>query len=123
LIFASDKDPLACGRLEQCTLKSGLSGSIRIANRDFFELAPSDFTDRPGVVTINPPYGRRIGTATESRRLLGKICQKLAHEYKGWMLVLIAPYKTVAKSAPFRLTPRPFRHGGLKLGLIIGKIG
>ena len=89
LIFASDKDPLACRQLEQCTRQFGLSDIVSINNADFFELVPGDFADRPGLVTINPPYGRRIGTRPESMALFQAICVKLAREYAGWRLVLI----------------------------------
>jgi putative N6-adenine-specific DNA methylase len=122
LIFASDKDPAACRRLEQCVQKFDLTDAINIINKDFFELVPRDFTDRPGVVAINPPYGRRIGTWRDSTKLFQAICEKLGDEYKGWKLVLIAPHKKMADCVPFKLKILSFRHGGLKPVLMIGRI-
>ena len=123
LIFASDKDPLACRQLEQCTQQFGLSDTVSINNADFFELVPRDFTDQPGLVTINPPYGRRMGTRQESTELFQAICEKLARDYKGWKLVLIAPIKLLEKKVPFKLKTYPLFHGGLILKLMVGKIG
>jgi putative N6-adenine-specific DNA methylase len=123
LIFASDKDPLACRQLEQCTRQFGLSDAVRVSNADFFERVPQDFTDQPGLVTINPPYGRRMGTRQESTELIQAICEKLAREYKGWKLVLIAPIKLLEKKVPFKLKTYPLFHGGLILKLMVGKIG
>jgi len=123
LIFASDKDPQACRQLEQCTRQFGLSDTVSINNADFFELVPQDFTDQPGLVTINPPYGRRIGTRPESMELFQAICSKLAREYKGWKLVLIAPIKLLEKKVPFKLKTYPLFHGGLILKLMVGNIG
>ncbi len=122
LIFASDKDPVACRRLEQCTQQFDLSDTISIINKDFFELVPRDFTDQPGLVAINPPYGRRIGTRQESTELFQAVCEKLAREYKGWKLVLIAPSNLLEKKVPFKLKTYPLFHGGMILKLMIGNI-
>ena len=122
LIFASDKDPQACRQLEQCTRRFGLSDTVSINKADFFELVPGDFTDRSGLVAINPPYGRRIGTRPESMEIFQAICDNLAREYKGWKLVLIAPGKLLEKKVPFKLKTYPLFHGGLTLKLMVGKI-
>jgi len=122
LIFASDKDPLACRQLEQSTRQFGLSDTVSINNADFFELVPGDFTDQPGLVAINPPYGRRIGTRPESIEIFQAICETLAREYKGWKLVLMAPSKQLEKKVPFKLNTYPILHGGLTLKLMVGKI-
>ena len=122
LIFASDRDPEACRQLENCTQKFGLTDAVSIINRDFFEVAPDDFADRPGVVTINPPYGRRIGTPRDSMKLYRAVYKRLAKKYKGWKLVLIVPHKKMAADVPFKVKSIPFRHGGLKPVFMIGKI-
>jgi putative N6-adenine-specific DNA methylase len=122
LIFASDKDPLACRRLEHCTRQFGLSDAIRIINADFFELVPEDLTDQPGIVALNPPYGRRIGTRQESMEQFQAICETLMRKYKGWKLILIAPSKRLEEKVPFRLKKYPLLHGGLALKLMVGKI-
>lgn len=122
LIFASDIDPLACHQLEKCTRQFSLSDTVSINNTDFFELVPGNFTDQPGLVTINPPYGRRIGTRQAGMEIFQAICEKLAQEYKGWKLVLIAPSKLLEKNVPFKLKTYPLFHGGLILKLMVGNI-
>ena len=122
LIFASDKDPRACRQLERCTRQFGLSDTVSINNADFFDLVPSDFTDQPGLITINPPYGRRIGTRQECIEIFQAICETLARRYKGWRLILIAPGKQLQKKVPFKLKTYPLLHGGLTLKLMVGKI-
>ena len=122
VIFASDKNPLACRQLEQCTRQFGLSDTVSIINADFFELVPGDFSDQPGLITINPPYGRRIGSRQESIEIFQAICETLARQYKGWKLVLIAPSKQLEKKVPFKLKTYPLLHGGLTLKLMVGRI-
>jgi putative N6-adenine-specific DNA methylase len=122
VIFASDKDPRACRQLERCTRQFGLSDTVSINNADFFDLVPSDFTDQPGLITINPPYGRRIGTRQESSEIFQAICETLARQYKGWKLALITPSKRLEKKVPFKLRTYPLLHGGLRLKLMVGRI-
>jgi len=122
LIFASDTDPAVCRQLEKCISRFALSDAVQVSNSDFFDLDPSDLTDRAGLITINPPYGRRLGNREESEELFLAICQKLRRDYKGWQIILVAPSQKLAKKVPFKLTHFPISHGGLKLTLLIGII-
>lgn len=122
LIFASDKDPAACRRLEKSTADSRLADIIQVANRDFFEFRPRDLTDQTGLVAINPPYGRRLESRSQSERLFLKICSRLKQAYAGWKVILISPNKQLAKKVPFKLEVHPISHGGLKPVLMVGSI-
>ena len=121
-IFASDVDENACNMLEKCAVHYGLSDIIKVSTADFFNLTPRELTGQTGLVVINPPYGRRIGTCMESDRLFSAVCDRLIQKYKGWKLALIAPTKRLAKTVPFKLTAHKLLHGGLKLTLLEGKI-
>lgn len=121
-IFASDVDENACNMLEKCTVHYGLSDIIKVSTADFFNLTPRELTGQTGLVVINPPYGRRIGTYMESDRLFSAVCDRLIQKYKGWKLALIAPTRHLAKIVPFKLTAHKLLHGGLKLTLLEGKI-
>jgi len=121
-IFASDRDPHACGQLADCTDRLGFAGLVNIRNKDFFELDPQDLTEKKGIVAINPPYGRRIGTRRESETLFHEICARLKAKYKGWRVILIAPSAGLAENVPFRPKTILISHGGLKLTLMVGHI-
>jgi putative N6-adenine-specific DNA methylase len=73
------------------------------------------------VVVVNPPYGKRLGSAPESRVLFGRIVDRLIRCYAGWTLALIAP-PGAEHLAPPGLTAHPFRHGGLDLHLFTGTL-
>jgi putative N6-adenine-specific DNA methylase len=122
LVFASDKDPAACRKFQKCVREFGLTDTITVFEKTFFELEPEEMTDRLGLIAINPPYGRRFGTLQESAKLFQTICAKLQQVFKGWKLVLIAPSTQLADKIPFKLEAHIFRHGGLKLTLMVGKI-
>ena len=122
LIFASDKDPSTCKRLEKCLRNYRLSDVIKVSHQDFFDFLPADLTDQIGLVAINPPYGRRLENRRKSEQLFLKICARLKREYKDWQLILISPNQRLTKKVPFKLTAYPIAHGGLKPVLMVGTI-
>jgi putative N6-adenine-specific DNA methylase len=121
-IFASDKDPSACRRLENGLTENRLTDVIRVINQDFFDFLPRALTDQAGVVAINPPYGKRLESRSQSEQLFIKICARLKQEYKGWKVILISPNRHLANKVPFRLEAHPIFHGGLRPVLMIGTI-
>ena len=122
MIFASDQDSAACGRLEKCIQQSHLSDIITVAQKNFFDFVPGELTDQTGVVVINPPYGVRLGSLEKSEMLFVAIGDKLRRAYKGWKVVLVAPDKKLIKKMPFKLDALPFFHGGLQPALMFGRI-
>ena len=123
MIFASDKDDAACSRLEKCVQQNHLSGTITVAQRNFFDYVPGELTDQTGVIVINPPYGKRLGSHEKSEHLFGAIGDQLNRAYKGWKVILVAPDQKLIEKIPFKLEVLPFFHGGLKPALMLGKIG
>ncbi|RLB80452.1 MAG: hypothetical protein DRH24_10605 [Deltaproteobacteria bacterium] len=121
-IFASDQDDRAARELENSVIQHGLSGIIAISTRDFFDLSPTELTNRTGLVTLNPPFGRRLGSRRESEALFLSVCQRLKKKYKGWKFVLIAPNPRLAGMVPFKSTTHLLPHGGLKIALMTGRI-
>jgi putative N6-adenine-specific DNA methylase len=121
-IFASDRDDRAARKLEDSVIQHGLSGIVAVSTRDFFDLSPAELTDRPGLVTLNPPYGRRLGSRRESEALFLSVCERLEKEYKGWKFVLISLNPRLAGMVPFRSATHLLPHGGLKVALMTGRI-
>jgi putative N6-adenine-specific DNA methylase len=122
MVFASDTDPGACQKLKRCVEGFGLSDTVQVHQKDFFDLDPRELTDQTGIICLNPPYGRRLGGRQESEKFFGAICDKLKQAYTGWKLVLFAPSRKLAGTIPFQTKSYPILHGGLKLALLIGKI-
>ncbi|MBN1930865.1 MAG: hypothetical protein JW786_04565 [Desulfobacterales bacterium] len=122
IIFASDKNKEMCLNVEKKAKAYELSDIVKTYSVDFFELSPMDLVQYPGLVIINPPYGLRIGTKSESNKIFCAISDKLKKEYIGWKLALIASNSKLAKENFPNLNFIPFYHGGLKLTLIKGII-
>jgi len=122
LIQASDIEEGACAKLKKNIGRHELLVGIHVAVSDFFDIDPDKVAGQPGLVVINPPYGRRIGNPRESKRLLGTMAEHLKLRYGGWKLALILPARHLMEALPFRLTARPLTHGGLNLTLVEGTI-
>jgi putative N6-adenine-specific DNA methylase len=122
-ILASDIDPAACRALESSLHAHGLADAVAVACRDFFNFDPREVTDRPGLVVINPPYGRRIGNLSESRELKRAIVARLLERYTGWKFVLMTP---AGSDLPAITLPikgvYPFFHGGLQVRIMVGRV-
>jgi putative N6-adenine-specific DNA methylase len=121
-ILASDIDPEACRRLDECVRRCSLSDAVSVACRDFFKLDPREVTDRPGLVTLNPPYGRRLGKASESRELFGSIIARIRSHYAGWKFILVVPADRNPTDIGLPVQTYPFFHGGLKVEVMVGNV-
>lgn len=121
-IMAADNDPHACRALEECVERHALSDAVSVSCRNFFDLDPRDLTDRPGLITLNPPYGRRLGNRAQHAMLLRDIFQVLQEKYRGWKAVLIAPRTGGKIDVPFPAQVQHFFHGGLAVNVVVGEI-
>jgi len=127
VIFSSDHDAEVCRLLRDRIQEKGLSDTILVSHRNFFDISVSDLSgmggrNRKGMVVINPPYGLRLGTRKESEALFVEICRKLSRDFKGWKLAMIVPGKRLLGNMPFRVESYPVFHGGLNLILVTGRI-
>jgi putative N6-adenine-specific DNA methylase len=122
LVLASDIDRRACKTFEAVIGGHRFAAAIDISPGDFFELDPQPFARRPGLVVINPPYGRRIDSPKGARELLGRIGNKLLRHFGGWKFALILPSQSMLEQIPFPAAVFPFFHGGLQVVAAVGKV-
>jgi putative N6-adenine-specific DNA methylase len=121
-IFASDKDRPLCTALSRTVASAGLSPAVKVQCRDFFDLQLPPGIQNPGLVVLNPPYGRRLGTGQEGQERIRAIGTKLLGTFPGWRLGLLVPHKHWLRTLPFDLRTHPLQHGGLRLLLAVGTI-
>lgn len=122
-IFALDQSPRSVQRLAHTLETTGLAAWVGVAQGDFFDLDPRTLTAATGLVVINPPYGRRLGTPVASADLFQRILDRLQAVYRGWRCALIAPDRKLIEASPFAARLYPLSHGGLHLALLVGRIG
>ncbi len=122
MIRASDTDEQACARLKDCIGQNLLDDAIQVRHRDFFSMLPGEISNRPGLIVLNPPYGRRLDADTAVEGSYGRIAAKLHHDYKGWKVALLVPNDRLARNLNLPLKTFLLTHGGLKLTLMAGTI-
>ncbi|MFH0726088.1 MAG: RNA methyltransferase [Pseudomonadota bacterium] len=122
-ILACDMDPETCRTLLGCLETFDLSQAVRVACRDFLDREFIPFSpETPGLIVINPPFGRRLGTASQSTTLITAICDRLKISFAGWRFALLVPHPDIARRVSFPCKSSPFHHGGLKLTLLTGVV-
>ena len=121
-IFASDIDPGACAFLSAAVQKHDLTRAVSVVERDFFEFGPAQFTRKPGIIALNPPYGVRLGSVARARKLYIEIAAKLSRDYRNWRVAVFLPDRRLAADFPLGLKQRRIIHGGLTLTLLTGCI-
>lgn len=121
-IFASDVDPDALAALVSNLSDYAFLAPVHAFEHNFFDLHPHRFTDKKGVVVLNPPYGKRLKNHMDTTAFYREITRKLATDFKGWRTGLIFPGKQFSHLNHLNLKPFPFFHGGLNLAAGIGTI-
>ncbi len=120
-IFASDIDRDAVQRLKKnitgahALAKISFARHFSVIQNDFFSLVPEHFTATPGVITLNPPYDKRIKAGTSPRKFYEHLGKKLKSDFRHWRVATVIPSKSLAKSLGIPLTLKPIVHGGLDL--------
>ena len=121
-IFASDSDEKACKAIADQGLSAGFSDMIQVRRADVFDLDPSLAGQKKGLVMVNPPYGRRLGTERQSELFIADLFRMFESRFSGWRVGVISPFEKERVKAPRNLRQHAFYHGGLNLFFINGVI-
>jgi putative N6-adenine-specific DNA methylase len=127
MIFASDINPEDSLKLEKIIQKNNFSDTINAFSSDFFDLHPENIHGmeknmHPGLIALNPPYGRRLGNKSSIDDMFADIGKKLKKDFKGWKAAILVSDKRLVKKIPFKAKTHEFFHGGLRITLVTGKI-
>ena len=125
IIFASDEDEAACHNVAAAIRRFELGDAVRVDCIDFFAFKPqaeSMAHSAPGLVVLNPPYGRRLAADRNPMHLYRRIGQKLHDDFKGWRAAVLLPRNDLIRTLPFGSESIALVHGGLTLYLQMGTI-
>jgi putative N6-adenine-specific DNA methylase len=118
-IFASDRDARAVEMARRNAARAGVEGDLRFAVAAFGD---GEIPDPPGLVVINPPYGRRLGQRPQALCLGRGIGQTLFARYRGWRAAVLCPDPTFVAAVAAGAGRKPaqthmLRNGGLRVHL------
>jgi len=109
-ILGRDRDPDAIRAAEENLRRAGIERRVTFEVADFFE---SKAPFGSGVLTLNPPYGKRVSTGSDPVNLYREIGKKIRAEYRGWRVLILVPGWKAGQA--LHLNPRgtvPLDHGG-----------
>ncbi len=120
-IIALDMDSEAVAVTGHNAVRAGVADHLHLENMDFFRFDPADFNLNPGLVVLNPPYGKRIKKSDGS--LYRRIGRHLQNVFQGWRFAVAAPDgNAVEQLKPLSGELWPLSHGGLKVLVVLGRV-
>lgn len=122
LIWASDQQADATHGLQQILGAHGLNDVVHVTQANFGNLAGTALSDSGGIVVLNPPYGRRMGSRKSAAQAYPRIAQHLRAHFKGWKAAILAPSRRMADLLEMKARHYTMHHGGQTVHLLIGKI-
>ncbi len=124
LIWASDIELSALEDLHACVAQSNLEDAVVVERRDFFKDPTrwSEVGGPPGLIVLNPPYGRRLQPDGPLTRFYQRLAVRMRSAFPGWHAAVIVPERTLGGLFPFCRQVHAFEHGGLRLYLLAGTI-
>jgi putative N6-adenine-specific DNA methylase len=115
-IAGCDRDSDMLDQARTNAQQAGISGKIKFARTELSELeAP---TDR-GVLICNPPYGERLGDASELGDLYKMLGDIFKQRFKGWNAFILTGNKELGKQVGLRTSKRiPVFNGSIPCTLL-----
>ncbi len=120
-ITASDRDARAVEIAHRNARRARVEDDVRFAVAVFGQ---EQIPTPPGLVVVNPPYGRRLGGRAQALRLGRNLGQTLRARYRGWRAGILCPDPAfvAAVAAGVRQAPaqtHALRNGGLRVVLAL----
>lgn len=115
--YGSDRDNGAVKMSAENAARAGIDQLTEFKQQTISDIVPP--TNTPGLVIINPPYGKRISETQKLRPLYQTLGKVLRDNFSGWRVGIITTDKGLAQAAclPFLPTTAPVQHGGLRVTL------
>ena len=103
-------------------LRLELLDVIQVANQNFFDLAPQEVTEKPGILVLNQPFGIRLNSNNKPEAFYHDIIKKLKKDFRNWQIAILVKDRAIVKRFPNKFKQYPLFHGGIDLTLLIGEV-
>jgi putative N6-adenine-specific DNA methylase len=118
-ITGTDRSAAAIRAATENAERAGVTRFVHFEKQDALGI---DAGTGPGWIVTNPPYGVRLGDASESRRLMARFGDTLRQRFNGWRIALMAPPQLDrALGIPVRPELQT-TNGGLRIVFLAGVI-
>ncbi|MFH0343455.1 MAG: bifunctional 23S rRNA (guanine(2069)-N(7))-methyltransferase RlmK/23S rRNA (guanine(2445)-N(2))-methyltransferase RlmL [Chromatiales bacterium] len=117
-IAGFDHDPRAVASARKNAQRAGVGGVIQFTRQELQAAPPKAST--PGLIVVNPPYGRRAGGDSELPRLYAEIGDTLRRNFSGWdAAVFTENTKLLYRLRMVASRSVPLYNGGLECSLTL----
>jgi 23S rRNA G2445 N2-methylase RlmL len=120
-IIGLDRNPQVMDLARDNGHRARVERDVEWCTEDFMRFDPSSLGLTPGLLVLNPPYGKRLEGG--GREFYGKIGARLKQVYQGWQVAILAPERGAASAlglSSMRLWN--ISHGGLEILMVQGRI-
>jgi len=118
-ILAADRDDQAMEASRENAQRAGVVKALALRTAPFHQLEP---IEGPGLVVINPPYGRRVGGGGATRIFRG-IGRRLREAWGGWRVAILVPDRRKIELLELPVEELTcFSNGGIKVHLVAGTV-
>lgn len=119
-IIAIDENPEAIAASRQNADHARVGKDIVWHQRDFFSIRPQELNVEPGLLFLNPPYGKRLPQEDDFYERLGAHLRRF---YPGWQAAVMAPDRPRALRLKLaRARYWHIKHGGLPIVVVFTRL-
>jgi len=95
--------------------KAGMAGLLHIEKRELADCFPTQQMQKtPGLVIVNPPYGKRMGELSELKDLYSALGRQLKTRFQGWKAGMLTGNPDLGKAMGIRArAKRSFLNGAI----------
>lgn len=101
-ITGYDQDGKIIPRAFENIKRAGLSGIVHVEKRELSALRKNDTWIAPGLITVNPPYGERLGEIENLRSLYRSMGDIFKERFPSWKVSMITSSSELSKSTGLR---------------------
>ncbi len=101
-ITGYDQDGRVIARAFENIKRAGLSGIVHVEKRELSDLRKIDTWTVPGLITVNPPYGERLGEIENLRSLYRSMGDIFKERFPSWKVTMITSSPELSKSTGLR---------------------
>lgn len=120
-IMALDREPEAIEVAGENAETAGVADDIRRHCMDFFDFDPGRLNLPPGLLVLNPPYGKRI--SGPGRDFYGRLGVHLRRFFEEWHVAVLSPERAAATGMKIHsLRYWKIVHGGIPITVAMGRV-
>jgi putative N6-adenine-specific DNA methylase len=120
IIAGSDRDPRMITSARRNAERAGVSAQVTFTCADLADAKPPAV---PGLVMLNPPYGRRLGDPRRIERTVRDLGRALRARFGGWRAGVLLPDRTPPEALGLPVGARfALTNGGLRVALLVCQV-